>query len=141
MTGLVTLDASVAAAWLLPDEASDAADTLYADMLAKTTSLQSPALWAWELGNLLRMASRRGRLTAAQLEQALGILGRTEVALEAPPDGHRVRTTLRLAQQHILTFYDAAYLEQAQRTNAQLASKDRALRLAAARAGVPCLDI
>jgi predicted nucleic acid-binding protein len=141
LTGLVTLDASVAAAWLLPDEASDAADDLYAGMLAETTALQAPALWAWELGNLLRMASRRGRLTDAQLEQALGILGRSDVALEAPPDEHRMRDTLVLAQQHTLSFYDAAYLEQAQRTGAQLASKDRALRLAAARVGVPCLDL
>jgi predicted nucleic acid-binding protein len=141
LKGLVTLDASVAAAWLLPDEASEAADNLYAAMLAETTTLQAPALWTWELGNLLRMASRRGRLTDPQLEQALGILGRTNVALEPPPDEHRVRITLRLAQLHTLTFYDAAYLEQAQRTGAQLASKDRALRLAAARAGVPCLDL
>ena len=141
MISVVTLDASVAAAWLLPDEASDAADALYAGMLAKTTSLQAPALWAWELGNLLRMASRRGRLTDPQLEQALGILGRSDVALETAPDEHRVRITLRLAQLHMLTFYDAAYLEQAQRTGAQLASKDRALRLAAARTGVPCLDL
>jgi predicted nucleic acid-binding protein len=141
LKGLVTLDASVAAAWLLPDEASEAADNLYAAMLAETTTLQAPALWTWELGNLLRMASRRGRLTDPQLEQALGILGRTNVTLEPPPDEHRVRITLRLAQLHTLTFYDAAYLEQAQRTGAQLASKDRALRLAAARAGVPCLDL
>lgn len=137
----MTLDASVAAAWLLPDEASDAADALYVAVLNKSSALQAPALWAWEVGNLLRMASRRGRLTDQQLEQALGILGRTEIALEPAPDERRVRSTLQLAQQNTLTFYDAAYLEQAKRTGAPLASKDRALRVAAARAGVPCLDL
>ncbi len=141
MIGVVTLDASVAAAWLLPDEASEAADSLYAAMLTQSASLQAPALWAWEVGNLLRMASRRGRLTEPQLEQALGILGRTTVALEPAPDELRKRNTLQLAQQNTLTFYDAAYLEQAQRTGARLASKDRALRLAAARVGIPCLDL
>jgi predicted nucleic acid-binding protein len=90
---------------------------------------------------LLRMATRRGRLSEPPLEQALGILGRTQVALEPAPSENRTRSTLQLAQENTLTFYDAAYLEQAQRTGALLASKDRALRLAAARVGIPCLQL
>ena len=137
----VTLDASAVAAWLLPDEASPAADRLYTDALQASDVFQAPALWAWETGNLLTTACRRGRITPAQAGDALGLLQKARVRLEAPPDGLRMRATLGLAQTHGLTFYDASYLEQALRTGAQLASKDAALRRAASKAGVLCLEL
>ena len=43
------LDSSVALAWLLPDEASDAVDQL-ADRLEQDTA-SVPAIWALEVGN------------------------------------------------------------------------------------------
>ena len=49
----VTIDASAVAAWLLPDEASAAADRLYAEALRAAGAFQAPALFAWETGNLL----------------------------------------------------------------------------------------
>ena len=108
---------------------------------ANSSSVQAPALWAWETGNLLTTACRRGRITPAQAGDALGLLQKARVRLEAPPDGLRMRATLGLAQTHGLTFYDASYLEQALRTGAQLASKDAALRRAASKAGVLCLEL
>jgi predicted nucleic acid-binding protein len=44
---------------------------------------------------------------------------------------------LLLARKHRLSFYDAVYLELAQRTNLSLATLDRALAAAASTAGVP----
>ncbi len=137
----VTLDASAVAAWLLPDEASPAADHLYTRAVQASDVFQAPALWAWETGNLLTTACRHGRITPAQASAALQLLGKARVRLEAPPDGSRTQATLNLAQAHALTFYDASYLEQALRTGAQLASKDAALRRAALKAGVLCLEL
>ncbi|MBC7942755.1 MAG: type II toxin-antitoxin system VapC family toxin [Chitinophagaceae bacterium] len=138
---VLTLDASAAAAWLLPDEASDAADLLYQQVLGQQTRLQAPGLWSWEVGNLLRMAARRGRLSDADCTQAIAQLGRAQVQLEGPPDEARMQTTLTLARQAVLTYYDASYLEQALRTGTGLATKDSALRQAALRAGVPCIPL
>jgi predicted nucleic acid-binding protein len=137
----VTLDASAAAAWLLPDEASAAADQLYAQALQASELLQAPSLWAWETGNLLTTACRRGRLTVRQAASALQLLRKAKVRLEAAPDEARMQATLDLARHHGLTFYDASYLEQALRTGAQLATKDAALRRQAAKAGVLCLEL
>ena len=137
----VTLDASAVAAWLLPDEASLAADQLYAQALQASDVFQAPALWAWETGNLLVTACRRRRITPAQASAALQLLQKARVRLETPPDGLRMQATLSLAQAHGLTFYDASYLEQALRTGAQLASKDVALRREALKAGVLCLEL
>ena len=137
----VTLDASAVAAWLLPDEASPAADRLYLDALQASDVFQAPALWAWETGNLVATACRRGRITSAQAGAALQLLQKARVRLETPPDGLRMQATLSLSQTHGLTFYDASYLEQALRTGAQLASKDSALRRAALNSGVLCLEL
>ncbi len=137
----ITIDASAAAAWLLPDEASASGDQLYNDAVDGGRPFQAPALWAWEAGNLLRMAVRRGRLTGVEAKRAIRVLGRARVRLEPAPDEVRMAAILQLAEAHSLTFYDASYLEQALRTRAHLASKDKALRRAASASGVVCLDL
>ncbi len=137
----VTLDASAVAAWLLPDEASEAADRLFVEAVQASELFQAPALWAWETGNLLTTACRRGRLTARQVGDALQLLDKARVRLESPPDARRAQATFDLAHAHRLSFYDAAYLEQALRTGARLATKDAALRRQALKAGVACLEL
>ncbi len=137
----VTVDVSAAGAWVLPDEASDAADELYLRCAAKSWRCQAPGLWAWEVGNLLRMAVRRKRLGADQAPQALDKLAPLDVLLEPPPNAERSKAILALALGSGLTFYDASYLEQALRTGASMATKDAALRAAAMTAGVPCLPL
>lgn len=137
----ITLDASATAAWLLPDEANDLADSLYQRALHEGELFQAPAVWAWESGNLLRMARRRSRLTPQQLTHAVRLLHRARVRLESAPDQERMLATLAHAERQGLSFYDASYLEQALRTGAQLATKDEALRRAAARVGVDCLEL
>ena len=52
-----------------------------------------------------------------------------------------LQATLDLARTHRLTFYDAAYLEQALRTATPLATKDTDLKRQATQAGVRCLDL
>ena len=137
----ITLDASAAAAWLLPDAASQAADLLYAHAVTGSEAFQAPSLWAWEIGNLLHMAKRRGRLGAAQLSKALAMIWKAGVHLESAPDAQRMAATMTLAGRYALTYYDASYLEQAVRTGSRLASKDKALRAAAKSLGVACVDI
>lgn len=137
----ITIDASAAAAWLLPDEASAAADSLYNDAVLGRDGFQAPALWAWEAGNLLHMALRRRRIDAAQARRAVRTLTRAGVQLEPAPDEPTMARILALAAARSLTFYDASYLEQAVRTRARLASKDVALRRAAAAEGVVCLEL
>jgi predicted nucleic acid-binding protein len=138
---LVSVDVSVAAAWLLPDEASDAADQLVAQALAGAISMQAPGLWAWEVGNVLRMATVRKRITRSHWSTALRAMRNAAVHLEPAPGHDRFEHTLALAANTGLTFYDASYLEQAQRTQARLATLDAALLRAAKKLGVPCLSL
>lgn len=136
---LITIDASAAAAWLLPDEASPQGDALYEQALSKALHFQAPGLWAWEMGNLLHMARRRARITSHALQRALEVLHRAQVHMEPAPNERRMKATLDLSAKAGLTYYDASYLEQALRTGARLATQDAALRRAATQAGVVCV--
>ena len=138
---MFTIDASAVAAWLLPDEASAAADQLYAQALRDDGTFQAPALLAWETGNLLRSACLRKRISPKLMAEALRLFQKAGIRLESAPDGLCMQRTLELAGTHGLSFYDASYLEQALRTGAQLATKDGSLRRQATKAGVVCVAI
>jgi predicted nucleic acid-binding protein len=136
----VVVDASAAAAWVMPDEPNAAAADLYAQACAEEDLFHAPGLWPWEMGNMLVMGHTRQRLTAAQVEAGLSILGAAHVNLDPPPDAHRQAQAARLALTHGLTFYDACYLELVLRLNGQLASLDRRLLAAAKSCGIVCLS-
>jgi predicted nucleic acid-binding protein len=135
----VVIDPSASAAWVMPDEASDAARDLYALACAEEGLFHAPQLWQWEMGNLLVMGHVRKRIAAELVEQGLEILAAARVSLDAAPNPHRQSQVARLALTHGLTFYDAAYLELVLRLNGQLASADRALLAAAKACGIVCM--
>jgi predicted nucleic acid-binding protein len=132
----VVLDASAAAAWLIPDERTETADQFYVGVRTQAGRFHAPSLWHWETGNLLLMSFRRGRLEQAQLDQGLQLLAACLIEFDPPPDAHRRSQILRLAGAHQLTFYDAAYLELCLRLNSQIASTDKALLRAAQACGI-----
>jgi predicted nucleic acid-binding protein len=49
----VVLDASVTAAWLLPEEASEASRKVYVRLRRGSLVLHAPELWLWECGNII----------------------------------------------------------------------------------------
>jgi predicted nucleic acid-binding protein len=80
--------------------------------------------------NVLLIGERRGRATAAQSASFLYDLGQMPISISLLPDENAV---MDLARRHRLSFYDAAYLELAQRERLPLATFDQDL-IAAARA-------
>ena len=120
------LDASIAAAWALPDESSSLANR----MLTRTESEGAvvPALWWYEVRNILVIAERRKRITASDADAFLRNLERLSIRIAELGDSQRI---LRIARDHRLSVYDAAYLELALRENLPLATLDRTLSLAA----------
>lgn len=134
----IVIDASAAAAWLLPDEQHDAADLHYMRARSHPGSYKAPALWLWEIGNVLAMAYRRNRLARAHYERGLELAAQAEVDLDAVPNLHRRSQVLRLAEAHQLSFYDASYLELVVRLNGTLVSRDTALVRAAQACSIHC---
>ncbi len=125
------LDASVAACWAFDDEDHPLAARAL-DRLRGEPALV-PALWWFEVRNVLVVNERRGRLTEAITAAFLRAVARLDIAIDRTPDSAAV---LALARAHRLSVYDAAYLELAQRAAAPLATLDAALARAARDEGV-----
>jgi predicted nucleic acid-binding protein len=127
MSPRLVLDASAAVCWASPDEAPPAA---LADAIAAGGCL-APALWAYEVHNVLLVLQRRKRLTSEGHAAAHAALAALGVELETPTWGLVEHAVLHLARKHALSVYDAAYLELAMRRRLPLATFDQLLRKAA----------
>ena len=133
MTAFV-LDSSVALCWCFDDEATEATRALLEQLRADAAAV--PNLWHVEIANVLALAERRRRITAAESAQFIGLLEELEIDVDQDTWTLAFSRVLALARQQRLTAYDAAYLELAMRLGVPLASKDRDLCDAAERVGV-----
>ncbi len=106
--------------------------------LERLTSVAAvvPALWWFEVRNLLVANERRGRIDPVGTANFLGDLAKLPITADRDPDSSNLLT---LAREHGLTVYDAAYLELALRLALPLATLDRALAATATAAGVALL--
>jgi predicted nucleic acid-binding protein len=131
------LDNSVALSWCFEDEQTPSVMALL-DRVVETGAM-APLLWPLEALNGLLVAERRRRLDAAKRAELAGLLRALPITLDDDTAEKSWEDTLRLAERFTLSVYDATYLELAQRRRLPLASKDRALRSAAAALGVVVL--
>ena len=128
------LDCSVTMAWIFPDEASESTDRLRESLTGDSAFV--PVLWPIEVGNVLLMATRRGRIATDEWPGLRVALDALPIDID-PVSLDRVRgTVLDLAGAHRISVYDAMYLEIALRMRLPLATLDRALGAAGRAAGV-----
>ena len=133
----IVADASFCGAWVLADESSGAAESLLARIISGSVQLVVPALWHYEMLNLLRSAVRRKRLAKEDLDLTVEALERVPMTLEDLPGAPARRRILHLAMQFDLSSYDAAYLELADRFKISLQTNDAKLAAAAKQLRLP----
>ena len=125
----LVLDTSVTMAWVYADEMSRPVREVF-DQVTESGAWV-PSLWRLEIANVLEMGVRRGRHDAAFLEMTLADLTLLPIQVDPDTNDRAWGATIRLAERHRLTVYDAAYLELALRRGLPLATLDRELRVAA----------
>ncbi len=97
-----------------------------------------PILWLYEVISVVADGEQSGILGAQKALDFFDDLRVLEIVVDADMrEEHLFGDAHRLALQHRLTGYDAAYLELAIRKQLPLASLDKALNRAAVAAGVP----
>ena len=131
MNGWV-IDSSLALAWTLPDERSPNADKFW-KQVTSGVDLWAPALWWYEIANALVMAKRRKRMSEADATRAAGLFQKLPIKTD---ELNSLERCIRLASEHGISVYDAAYLELAIRLGLGLATLDNKLVAAAKKAGV-----
>lgn len=137
VTRSFVVDTSISAAWFLPDEATPASEA--ALQATATHEVWVPAIWLLEVGNLLLSANRRKRITPEKRRELA--VAATALRMRVDREPVAIAALDELAALHTLGAYDAAYLELALRRNLPLATQDKALVAAMARAGVPAAEL
>jgi len=128
------LDASVAVAWGLADEADTYPEEVL-DALAEGEAVVPP-LWFLEVSNALLVAERRKRLKWAEVRQFLALLQALPITVDPETPARIFGEVVALAREQGLSVYDATYLDLAMRSGLPLATMDCALSTAADRVGV-----
>jgi predicted nucleic acid-binding protein len=96
-----------------------------------------PAIWWYEIRNILVLNERRERISADDVVGFLSEMEQLNIEIATQGDSALV---LDLARRDALTVYDAAYLALAQRKQLPLATLDKALEAAAIAEGVALLS-
>jgi predicted nucleic acid-binding protein len=134
MNSRFVIDASVALSWILPGE--DTNRTLRLRDQAVNNNLVElfvPPIFWYEVGNVLWVAAKRGRITRIEAMKALEALLDFQIDVWAPDPVD----SLSIAFNQNLAVYDSAYLSLAVQRQAILWTIDNALADVALRMNIP----
>lgn len=131
---MLVLDTSATAPFLLADERQDRLPEVV--VAVGEGNCIAPAIWSWEVANLLWKVLRSRRVKESELTLVLRDIEDLGISIDTDSVAQALGSTLLLAKYHDLTAYDAAYLELALRMNADLATFDADLRKAAIAEGI-----
>lgn len=135
------LDNTVTMAWCFTDEATDFTETLLNRLSDLTDTALVPALWLYEVVNVVELAVRKSRITKDKAFDFLESLAELPIEVEDLSRTEVFVSVGALAERYRLTGYDAAYLELAIRHRLPLAALDADLNKAALAAGVKLVQI
>ena len=135
----LVLDASVAMRWLADD--GSARDKAYAKhilrrIISEDAQPYVPSHWTLEIAHVLSRSERRGFVSVEMAEHFLTTMNAIDVITDHDTSALALTSILDLSRHYNLSSYDAAYLELALRLDYPLATLDKDLRGAAAKAGV-----
>jgi predicted nucleic acid-binding protein len=131
-------DASFSAALILPDEKTEDLKKLEA-AIGEKDEIFVPHLWWYEMANIFKTNIIRKRFTYTEAEELLKNIPVLKVITDSPSGSGYSEKLLRIAHEHDLSAYDAAYLELALRKQAILGTLDEKLKNAAEKSGVKLL--
>ena len=129
------IDNSVVMTWCFKDETSKYADAVL-DSLEVSTAVV-PSIWPLEVGNVLLIAERKGRLSEADSARFIALLAELPIMIEQEPPERMLKDILALARKHQLSTYDASYLDLSMRRGLPIATLDNKIIAAAKRSQVP----
>lgn len=135
----LVIDASYTIALALQEGDVPGAD-IVGDRLAGEGAIV-PAMWRFEVANVLLTAVRRKRIASTLPAVILADLAALAIDVDEAATARAWTATLALAEHHGLTVYDASYLELAIRHGASLASLDGDLAAAARRESLEVFGI
>lgn len=102
-------------------------------------TFEAPAVFEWEVRNVLLTMERRGPLAGRRYDKALASYDELQVGLN--PLTGEIGSLANLAREVRLSLFDVCYLALAIDRNWALVSRDEVLLGVAAKSGVECFDL
>jgi predicted nucleic acid-binding protein len=127
------IDASIAVAWCIRTQATDLSDS--ALTAVSESGGRVPSQFWFEVIHSLARAEQRGLISGIFVDEFVVRLAEHALTIDSAYDAAEMVKLHKMARQHRLSIYDAAYLELALRTGLPLATRDAALAAAAGKAG------
>lgn len=109
MTPAFIIDCSITMAWCFADEGTVETTRIQGRLVDESALV--PQHWELEVANVLAMAERRNRITAADSTQFLQQLRILDIRVDEERIGRIFDHVLPLCRAESLTSYDAAYLD------------------------------
>ena len=131
---MFVLDASIALEWVLPGQSTAVAEKAY--RMARKSPVVVPGLWLLETQNALLKYVRQKKLMMAEALEIRVELQLLSKRIDRISNTDVVDRIWTIASDHMMTVYDATYVELAWRLELPLASNDGAIRAAAKALGV-----
>lgn len=125
----IVVDNSVVLSWCFKDQANSLADKVLKWLLEAKAYV--PAVWPFEVVNVLLAAERRKLLNEADSIRFLNLLSQLPILVQQESPERTMKDILGLARDHNLSSYDASYLDLAMKKGFPLATLDKNLRKAA----------
>ncbi|MFO7976712.1 MAG: type II toxin-antitoxin system VapC family toxin [Candidatus Hydrogenedentota bacterium] len=138
MSARLVVDNSVVMGWCFEDEANAYGDAVL-ECLDKGEAFV-PAIWPLEVGNVLLVAERKGRLGKADVVRFVELLGELPISVDQETPERMLTAVFILARDTGLSTYDASYLDLAMRLDLPIATRDQSLLKAARKCGVDVLS-
>ena len=132
------VDNSVVMAWCFKDEINLYADSVL-DSLEHFTAIV-PSIWPLEVGNVLLVAERKNRLSAADSIRFIALLSQLPITVDQEPPERMIKEIFALARTHRLSTYDASYLDLAIKRGISIATLDDRLLYAAEQNNVSVMN-
>jgi len=129
------LDNSVTMRWCFENTSTPYSEEVLQQLLVGHQA-HVPVLWLYEVVSVLAKSQRTGTIRADAAHGFLEDLRSLDISVDGESLGHIFGDVHRLAVDHGLSGYDAAYLELAVRKGLPLATLDEDLQKAAPIAGV-----
>ena len=102
------LDATITMAWCFTDEANEFTETLLSRLSDLTDRALVPALWLYEVVNVVELAARKGRISEEQAGTFLNSLTDLSIEIENPTRPLVFASFRALASRYHHRLYDKA---------------------------------
>ena len=133
------IDNSIVMTWCFKDQANPYGDAIL-ESLSEAVAIV-PAIWPFEVANVLLVAERHQRLGESDSIRFLSLLLQLPILVERSWPERMMKDWLALGRANNLSSYDAAYLELAMRSGLPIATQDKQVVAAAKRIDVPLLEL